>query len=262
MKRFFVIFLAAAYLLLNPGKGYAQGLEIVADAQNSLPDPARYKSSIYSLLSVGPSVLGIETGYKNMHRLLKSQGLEPDKLRSMFQLGAGVRIHKVYVELYAASTVGSLTSFYYPSDNGRRVHTDFASVGINLGYALFEGRNESLILRAGADWAEYFLMFSSTPASGPLDLTRITSSPAGSIWPVISHAAPTANLSIEFLGGRAKKPATFAYDARLGYQFGIGQTSWEALEGSLLNAPTDKAGMLYLSIGVWIGRNFERKSKS
>lgn len=260
MKPLFVAFFVSLGLLSCP-RAYTQPLQPLPDSSASLPDPSRYDRGIYTTMSVGPSILGVETGYRNIHRLLESQGLKPDPLRSMLYIGVGGRLHRLYAEMYVASTLASLSGFSYTSDKPIRVHADFASVGVNLGYALFQGRNESLILRLGADVAEYFLLFSESATSGPLDLTQVGGSAAGRSWPLISHFGPTGHLCLEFLGGRAKRPVTLASNLRLGYQFGLGQSRWKAQEGTLINAPTDRAGFLYIGAGFWIGRNFERKQK-
>lgn len=250
-----------ATLMLFPGNSQAQAL-IAANEVDSLPDPDRYPFTVYSVLGLGPTFLGLHTGYQNMYNLLEAQGAKPARLDDMYGLGFGGRYRRLFAEVYIARSVGGVMDFLY-DDQPRRVATEMFSGELNLGFAVWQSRNSQLLLRGGIGGVSQWIMVSDAPGSAPFDPGDLSLASAAGRWPILQHESAAASFSVEWLSGRFKRWASVMTSCRLGYQLGLSERPWEAEDGARLSrAVSDRAGMAYLSLNLWIGRNFERKSSS
>lgn len=243
-----------------PGAGRAQALVAINEA-DSLPDPDRYPFTIYSVLGLGPTYLSLHTGYQNMYELLEGQGAKPAPAEALYGLGFGGRYRRLFAEAYIAQSLGGVMDFLYDNES-RRISTQTFVGELNLGFAVWQSRNSQLLLRGGIGGVSQWIMVTDPPAGIPFDPGQLTPATAAGRWPILQHESAAASFSVEWLSGRFKRWASIMTSCRLGYQFGLSEKPWEAEDGTVLSrVVSDRAGMAYLSLNLWIGRNFERKSQ-
>lgn len=241
----------------------AQNLEIVNDSVAAPPDLNRYTRSMYVSLGVGPSNTGFKTGYRNMHRLLKDQGVTFLRDNSQYTMGFGGRIQRWYIDFQLTYSVNFLGE--YPANTVRylEAESDYFNAGINVGYAFLQSRNSLWVVRGGVGVSEYFLHITEIAPTGSFDFDNLSGNLSWRSWPAFSHLSGVGNISIEWQpGGRVKRGVSLAPGLIIGYQFGLGQPQWKLSDVLVLNAPTDRAGFAYFGVDFKLGRNFERKLKN
>jgi len=260
MQLRFILLQAALFALTAM---QAQNLEMVHDSVAAPPDPERYPYSVYVNLSVGPSYIGTLSGYRNMHRLLKNQGVQFFRDNGQYAMGFGGRVQRWYLDIQLASSFNVLGE--YPANTVRylEAESDYFNVGLNLGYAFLQTRNDLWIVRGGVGMSEYYVHITEITPSSSFDFNNLNGNPSWRSWAAFSHLSAVGNISIEWQpGGRAKRGVSLAPGFVVGYQFGLGQPRWKLSDVPVLNAPTDRAGFAYFGVDFKIGRNFERKSKN
>ncbi len=255
--------LLALLLVLSTALAAAQPLEVVPDTSAALPDPDRYATSIYVMLSAGPSVVGVHTGYGNMYRLLQAQDV---KLlwrdRTLYSLGFGARLQRWYLDFLIAGAPNWVGEYPASSPTYLEADSDFFTANLNAGYALIQGRNDVWLMQGGVGMTEYYLRVFEVAPGRPLDVADIGASPAWRMWPAFSHLSATGYVGIAWQrGGRPKRGISVMTNGSIGYQFGLGRPRWKSSDIPLLNAPADRAGSFYLGLDIRIARNFERKPK-
>lgn len=241
----------------------AQNLEIVNDSVAAPPDPERYNKSIYVNLSAGPSNIGLKTGYRNMHQLLKDQNVIFLKDNSQYTMGFGGRFQRWYLDVQIASTFNVLGE--YPANSIRylEAESDYFNVGVNVGYAFLQTRNDVWVVRGGIGMSEYYMRITEVAPTVGFDFNNLSGNPSWRAWPAFSHLSAVGNVSLEWQqGGRAKRGVSLAPGFVVGYQFGLGQSRWKLSDATVFNAPADRAGFAYFGVDFKIARNFERKPKN
>jgi hypothetical protein len=247
----------------------AQNLEIVNDSVAVPPDPDRYHRSIYVNLGVGLTNLGIKNGYRNMMQLLENQNIGFLIIKNtQYAMGFGGRIRRWYldvdIQLPPSQVYLKYSSEYL--DNSityLNAESDYFNVGLNLGYAFLQNRNDVWVVRGGLGLSEYFIRITEGSPTNSFDFNNITGSSSWRTWPTFYHASAAGNVSVEWQrGGRAKRGISLAPGFIAGYQFGLGQPRWKLLNLPAFNGPADRAGFAYFGLNFKIARNFESKPKN
>ena len=241
----------------------SQNLEPVVSASDTLPDPDAYRRSLYLTSSLVPGHFGLETGYANMRRLLRAEGIKNDHGRQWFAWGVGARFHRTYVEVhYAHSWRDNFTAGESRPSGRVNSNSRFFNAGIQLGYAFWQYRNSAALLRCGLQISRYELYLKERTGGAILDFDRFGApSPPARTWPAMAHTAPALNVSVEIVRGRPKNGQHLAISSRAGYIQGLGQVRWRAENAIGLNAPVDRTGQVYLSVNYWLSHNSKPKSR-
>ncbi len=251
MKHLFFTLLLA----LSCAQVAAQPLHAHTDSIPVLPDPDRYTTSIYAMTTLGPSAFAVHTGYNNMYRLLQAQEVQLLwRDRTLYSIGFGARLRRWHLEFLLANSFG-LTIGEYPSfaTTYLEAKTDFFTTHLSMGYALIQGRNDVWVIRGGAGMTEYYLSILEVAPGRSLDMANIRSSSSLRLWRAFSHTSGIGDVSIDWRrGGRPKRGVSVATNVSLGYQFGLGRPQWKSTDVQVLNAPTDRAGTIYLRLEMRI----------
>lgn len=255
--------LLALLLVMSTALAAAQPLEVVPDTSAALPDPNRFATSVYVMMSLGPSAIALHTGYDNMYSLLEAQGVQLLwRDRSLYTLGFGARLQRWYLDFLIAGAPSWVGEYPASSPTYLEADADFFTAHLNAGYALIQGRNDVWLMQGGVGMTEYYLRILEVAPGRPLDVADIGASPAWRMWPAFSHLSGTGYAGIAWQrGGRPKRGISVITNMSLGYQFGLGRPRWKSSDTPLLNAPADRAGSVYLGLDIRIARNFERKQK-
>ncbi len=253
--------LLAVLLALPTTLAIAQPLEVVPDSTSALPDPNRYATSIYAMVGLGPSTFSVHTGYGNMYSLLEAQDVQLLwRDRTLYSLGFGARLQRWHLDFLIARAPSWVAEYPASSPAYLEVDADFLTANLNAGFALIQSRNDVWLMQGGVGLTEYYLRVIEVAPGQPFDMANIEASPAWRVWPSFSHTSATGYVGIAWQrGGRPKRNISVITNGSLGYQFGLGRPRWKSSNIPLLNAPTDRAGAIYLGLDIRIARNFERK---
>lgn len=251
-------------LLLSLGAA-AQIMEDVQTDSTELLGPERYEQSWYFTSSFAEGLFWFGTGHANMNALLERQGLSPSIWSSSLYINGGVRfLNRAYADLLLAIPLWGLGNASESVEfGGNQISIDDyrSHISLNLGYALVQSRNMSLILRAGIGWVGREVRIVEYEQV-PFNFDNFNQPSEARVWPILYHQSGVGDVSIEFLQGRPKRPLSVSPSLRAGFLVGFNSRAWETGGSNLtVNAPSDRTQSFYIAGGITIFLNREKKDR-
>lgn len=250
------IFLFTLLLLLSKVTGSAQPLSQLADSLEAFPDPAVFKGSFYFLSGLPGTELILEKSYQNLNNILEEAQIEAGTLRNSYSWGIGGRWQRLYAELL----LGISWSDTYLDGNDRFMTATNNFNGIfQLGYAVWQNRNNVVLVRAGVGGIKERRQIVQTSGDAILDFNNFDQPISTVAW-ALEHNNTVGDISIGWLEGRPKRNISLAESIRLGYRFGLKNKAWEA--PGARNIPSDRVEQWYVSFHFQVGYNAKSKNAS
>ncbi len=226
----------------------------------TLPDADAYPFSVYLLMPLTPLEIFLDVGYRNMYQLLRNNGVLTSRndlfIEDLISFGVGGRWKRSYLDLKLAFSP-SKRDLYFNKDY--EVFNSYTIASINLGYAVWQDRNYSMLLRGGIGGAFRDIELFQKSSSPTLNFNNFTSPVSTVAWS-LKHSALIGDVGIEWQVGRPKRNISASQWIRLGYRFGLNDQTWEA-QTTAANAPTDRPRQWYISGHMSISNNFKPRKK-
>ncbi|MFN7118906.1 MAG: hypothetical protein ACK4TA_19060 [Saprospiraceae bacterium] len=250
------IILFTLLLLLCNVIGSAQPLSELPDSVEAFPDPAVFKGSFYIMSGLPGTEIMLEKGYDNLDKILKNAQIGSETLRNSYSWGIGGRWQRLYAEFLVAT---SFDDTHLDGNDRFMTSTNHFSGIFQLGYAVWQNRNNVVLVRAGIGGVKERRYIVQTSGDAILDFNNFDQPNSTVAW-ALEHNNTIGDISIGWIEGRPKRSVSLAESLRLGYRFGLNDKAWEA--PGARNIPSDRVEQWYVSFHFQLGYNKKSKKVS
>ena len=245
-------------ILLLPGILIGQELKEIKSESEMLADPGTYPVSVYLKLGLPFGAMAWNTGNQNIRQQLEAEGIDISGTRAYSILEFGMRYKRIYVEFGVDNPVYDVFNSSDPVGNFTSNSIKAAAWG-NIGVSIVQNRNDAFLLRLGLGEFEVAHEINSFRNTAQFDFDELFPNGSSPSSTRIFHRSTFLDIGIEYWRGVAKSPTSFGQTLRLGYRYGLKESSWEASGRTSVNAPMDRMGEIYFQLGFNLGYNFPQK---